>query len=126
MVGDPLFRRGDSVLLASTKAQGQVISDADLDGGEYWYTVRFGTRLASYTEQDLEPVPEVEESLESLAFKGRYGKIQASSQGRARAMCKRTLRYESRASSVVNGAKKRMKRVASGWGATEKGGYVRS
>ena len=70
------FKAGDTVLLRTTRDAGRVESGS-LDGGEYWYRVRFEKRVDNVVEDDLEPLPDSDESLESLAAKGKWGKIQA-------------------------------------------------
>lgn len=77
MPPQPRFKSGETVLLRSTKEMGRVEQDACLDGGEYWYRVRFTKRAANVVEEDLEPLEDPTETLESLAGKGSWGTIQA-------------------------------------------------
>jgi SNF2 family DNA or RNA helicase len=77
MAQDPLFKSGETVLLRSTKEVGRVERDASLDGGEYWYRVRFTKRVENVVEEDLEPLVDPAETLESLTARGSWGRIQA-------------------------------------------------
>jgi len=72
----PRFNPGDTVLLRSTKEMGRV-ERGSLDGGEYWYRVRFTKRVDNVVEDDLEPLTESADTLEGLAAKGQWGRIQA-------------------------------------------------
>jgi ATP-dependent helicase HepA len=76
-VKKPLFKIGENVLLRSTKELGRVERDATLDGGEYWYRVRFTKRIDNVVEEDLEPLVDPAETLESLTARGSWGRIQA-------------------------------------------------
>ncbi len=77
MPSDALFRRGDTVVLRSTREMGRIERDPDLDGGEYWYRVRFVRRVDNVVESELDALDESDESLEQLAVHGRWGRIQA-------------------------------------------------
>ena len=71
------FKKGDSVTLRSTLEMGRVEGDPQLEGGEYWYRVRFVKRVDNVVEDDLEAVGDVEDTLESLVSEGRWGHLQA-------------------------------------------------
>jgi superfamily II DNA or RNA helicase len=73
----PLFKQGESVLLRSTKDQGRVEAAPLLDGGEYWYRVRFARRIENVVEEDLEPLGSEETTLQTLVREGRWGRMQA-------------------------------------------------
>jgi len=73
----PRFRKGDTVVHRSTREMGRIERDAELDGGEYWYRVRFVQRLQNIVETDLDRLDELDESLERLALLGRWGRLQA-------------------------------------------------
>lgn len=77
MAQHPLFKTGDRVLLRSTKEPGQVERDPCLDGGEFWYRIRFTKRVENVVEDDLEPLQDQSETLEILTAKGSWGKVQA-------------------------------------------------
>jgi SNF2 family DNA or RNA helicase len=71
------FKAGDTVLLRSTKEMGRVERDPVLDAGEYWYRVRFSKRIDNVVEEDLEPLEDATESLESITARGSWGRLQA-------------------------------------------------
>ena len=73
----PLYGPGDSVLLRSTKEMGRIVKPGILSGGEYWYDVRFSKRPEKVVEEDLEPLPSKELSLEDLVLAGKWGRIGA-------------------------------------------------
>jgi SNF2 family DNA or RNA helicase len=73
----PLFKTGDAILLRSTKELGVVEGEPDLDGGEYWYRVRFTKRTDQVVEEFLEVLADPGETLESLTRRGAWGKLQA-------------------------------------------------
>jgi len=73
----PIFKTGDSVLLRSTLELGVVEKEPQLVGGEYWYRVRFVKRREDVVEDDLETLGDSEDTLESLASGGRWGRLQA-------------------------------------------------
>lgn len=73
----PLFKAGESVILRSSLDQGRVEHEPELDAGEYWYRVRFGKRVENVVEDDLDQLPSEDETLESLACTGRWGRLQA-------------------------------------------------
>ena len=73
----PLFKQGESVLLRSTKDQGRVEAAPRLDGGEYWYRVRFARRIENVVEEDLEPLGSEEMTLQTLVREGHWGRMQA-------------------------------------------------
>lgn len=73
----PLFKVDDKVLLRSTLEPGWIESEPLLEGGEFWYRVRFGKRRDNVVEDDLEALGDAEETLESLATGGRWGRLQA-------------------------------------------------
>ena len=50
---EPMFKKGDSVVLRSTRQQGRIENDPLRDAGEYWYRVRFDRRLENIVEDDL-------------------------------------------------------------------------
>lgn len=74
---EPLFRQGESVLLSESREQGRVEAPPRLDGGEYWYRVRFVKRIENVVEEDLEALGPEETTLQSLAADGRWGRMQA-------------------------------------------------
>jgi SNF2 family DNA or RNA helicase len=73
----PKFVKGDSVLLRTTRELGRVEEPPRLDGGEYWYKVRFSKRPENIVEDDLEPLTSTDESIEALALSGQWGRLQA-------------------------------------------------
>jgi SNF2 family DNA or RNA helicase len=73
----PLFRKDESVILRSTLEMGRIESDPQLEGGEYWYRVRFVKRCEQVVEDDLEAVSPSDDTLESLVLSGRWGRLQA-------------------------------------------------
>jgi len=77
MTPEPRFKKGDSVLLSPTGEMGQIVNDPVLDYGEYWYCVRFRKRVTNVVEAALEPLPDLGESLQQLARRGRWGRMQA-------------------------------------------------
>ena len=77
MSDSPLFQKGDSVVLRSTREQGRIESDSLRDAGEFWYRVRFVKRLDNIVEDDLDPLDALDESLRDLAVNGRWGRVQA-------------------------------------------------
>ena len=77
MSNESIFREGDNVVLRSTREMGRIERPPTLDGGEYWYRVRFVRRVDNVVEDDLDPLDEVDESLEQLAANARWGRIQA-------------------------------------------------
>ncbi|MBM3744425.1 MAG: DEAD/DEAH box helicase [Acidobacteria bacterium] len=76
-VAPPRFRKGDSVVLRTTMELGNVVEDPVLDGGEFWYRVRFVRRVENVVEQDLDPLTDEHLNLERLVKSGRWGTIQA-------------------------------------------------
>ena len=40
----PLFRKGETVVLSTTRDHGRVEADPDRRQGDYWYRVNFGKR----------------------------------------------------------------------------------
>lgn len=73
----PMFQKNDAIVLRSTQEMGRVEADPVLDGGEYWYRVRFVKRVESVVEEDLEPPGAPEETIDGLAIGGRWGRLQA-------------------------------------------------
>lgn len=73
----PLFSRSDNVVLRSTREMGRIDNEPILDGGEYWYRVRFVKRVENIVEEALDPLDDIDDSLENLAIHGRWGRIQA-------------------------------------------------
>ena len=73
----PYFKKGDSVTLRSTLEMGRIESEPQLEGGEYWYRVRFIKRFDNVVEDDLEALGNVEDTLQSLVAEGRWGRLQA-------------------------------------------------
>ena len=73
---EPTFKAGDTVLLRSTKEMGRV-DECALDGGEYWYRIRFAKRVDNVVEEDLESLDDEADCLESLAARSHWGRIQA-------------------------------------------------
>lgn len=73
----PLFKAGETVLLRSSKELGRVERDGNLDGGEYWYRVRFTKRVENVVEEDLDRLEDAVETLESLTARGSWGRIRA-------------------------------------------------
>lgn len=72
-----LFRKGDAIVLASTQEMGRIEEEPVLDGGEYWYRVRFVKRVERVVEDDLELPGVPDESIDRLAIQGRWGRLQA-------------------------------------------------
>lgn len=78
MPPSPLFRNGDTVLLRSNRALvGRIMRDPELDGGEFWYRVRFTESVQNVVEDELELLGEDDDSIERLAGQGRWGRIQS-------------------------------------------------
>jgi superfamily II DNA or RNA helicase len=75
--GGPLFKKGDSVVLRSTRDMGRIENDPQLEGGEYWYRVRFVKRRDDVVEDDLEAIGDLDDTLDSLVSSGRWGRLQA-------------------------------------------------
>lgn len=73
MSDGPLFSEGDPVFRRDTRDLGHVQANPVLDAGDYWYRVRFGQQTLQMLEEDLDPVDEQDESIESLATEGRWG-----------------------------------------------------
>lgn len=73
----PLFQSGAEALLRSTKERGRIEREPSLDGGEYWYRVRFQKRVENIVEGDLEPVGAVGDSLDAIVLSGRWGRLAA-------------------------------------------------
>ena len=73
----PRYSTGDSVLLRSTKEMGRIVKPGVLSGGEYWYDVRFSKRPEKVPEEDLEPLPADETTLQDLVLSGKWGRIGA-------------------------------------------------
>lgn len=78
MPDQPLFQKGDTVVLSSNRSMvGRIEQEPVRDAGEYWYRVRFVRRVENLVEDDLDPLDEADESLEQLAVNGRWGRIHA-------------------------------------------------
>ena len=77
MIPDPLFSKGETVILLSTRELGRIESEPIRSQGDYWYRVQFGKRVESVLEADLEILAQTEDSIRELALKGRWGRIQA-------------------------------------------------
>src|SRR5437016_14672402 len=77
MSQEPMFRKGDTVVLRSTRELGRVENDPVRSQGDYWYRVQFGKRVDRVLEEDLELLDQAEDSIEDLALHGRWGRIQA-------------------------------------------------
>ena len=77
MPNEALFNEGDNVVLRSTREMGLIQLPPKLEGGEYWYRVKFVERVENIVEDDLDQLDEADESLERLATNGRWGRIQA-------------------------------------------------
>ena len=73
----PVFGNGDAVVLRSTLDLGQVIAEPKLDGGEYWYEVRFTKKVVWVPEEDIEAPSRDFESVDLLAQAGRWGRFRA-------------------------------------------------
>ena len=73
----PVFRKGESVILRATRDMGRVEAEPELDAGDFWYRVRFTNRVEQVVEDDLDPVDEADESIESLVQEGRWGTLAA-------------------------------------------------
>jgi len=71
------FKKGDAVTLRSTLEMGRVERDPQLEGGEYWYRVRFIKRVDQVVQDDLDAVSGSEDTIESLVSQGRWGRLQA-------------------------------------------------
>lgn len=72
-----MFHKGEAVILSSTQEIGGVEADPILDGGEYWYRVRFKKRTDIVVQDDLEPRGDSAETIDQLAIQGRWGRLQA-------------------------------------------------
>jgi len=77
MPEEPMFRKGDAVVLRSTREWGHVANDPVRSQGDYWYRVHFGKRVDRVLEEDLEILDQVDDSIQDLALDGRWGRIQA-------------------------------------------------
>lgn len=73
----PKFQKNEAVVLRSTQEMGQVEADPVLDGGEYWYRIRFVKRVESIVEEDLESPGAPDETIDGLAIEGRWGRLRA-------------------------------------------------
>ncbi len=73
----PKFQKAQTVLLRSTRESGRVETDGELDGGEYWYQVRFDRRLDNVVEEELVALDAPNETVQSLVLKGHWGTVQA-------------------------------------------------
>jgi len=76
-VDQPFFKKGDSVTLRSTLEMGRTEGEPQLEGGEYWYRVRFVKRVESVVEDHLDAISEPADTLESLVSQGMWGRLQA-------------------------------------------------
>jgi superfamily II DNA or RNA helicase len=74
---DPSYKRGESVVLRSTREMGRIEDDPIRDAGEYWYKVRFVKRVENVVEDELDPVDDADQSLQHLVNLGRWGRVQA-------------------------------------------------
>lgn len=77
MTHTPRFKKGDTVVLRSTRDVGRIERDPVLDGGEYWYRVKFQKRVENIVEADLEILDEADDSVEQLVKHGRWGRVRA-------------------------------------------------
>ncbi|MGF1583061.1 MAG: SNF2-related protein [Gemmataceae bacterium] len=77
MSTNPIFQSGDPVILRTTRELGAVVDEPELDGGEYWYRVKFEKRIENCVEEDLEPVEDTDQSIRSLLIAGKWGRLQA-------------------------------------------------
>ena len=77
MTDHPRFQKGNSVVLRSTREMGRIERDPVLDGGEYWYRVKFVNRAENIVEADLDPLDHADDSIEQLVMHGRWGRIRA-------------------------------------------------
>jgi superfamily II DNA or RNA helicase len=73
----PLFHKGDTVVLRSTRELGRIENEPVRSQGDYWYRVQFGKRVDRVLEEDLEALDEADDSIQDLALHGRWGRIQA-------------------------------------------------
>lgn len=76
-MNDARFHIHDNVILRSTLEQGCIVDEPVQDGGEYWYRVRFGQRVENVPEEDLDAIREPDETLQTLAAAGKWGRLQA-------------------------------------------------
>lgn len=77
MTDAPRFKKGDAVVLRSTREMGRIERDPLLDGGEYWYRVKFVKRVENIVEADLDVLDEADDSIEELVKHGRWGRVRA-------------------------------------------------
>jgi SNF2 family DNA or RNA helicase len=56
---------------------GRIEAEPVLDGGEYWYRVRFVKRVERVVEDDLEAPGDPSDTIDRLASQGRWGRLQA-------------------------------------------------
>jgi SNF2 family DNA or RNA helicase len=74
----PVFRKGDTVVLRSSREPGRVENDPVRSQGDYWYRVQFGGKRVDHVlEEDLELLPPAEDAIQDYALHGRWGRIQA-------------------------------------------------
>lgn len=71
------FKKNDAVIFRPTLEMGQIAGDPILDGGEYWYRVRFVARAENIPEDDLESLGDELQSVQSLAQAGRWGRVRS-------------------------------------------------
>jgi superfamily II DNA or RNA helicase len=76
-MNQPRFRKDDWVLLRSTNAEGRICDEPIREAGEYWYSVRTGRKTEHIVEEDLDALPNPDESLQSLAEAGKWGQLDA-------------------------------------------------
>jgi superfamily II DNA or RNA helicase len=74
---EPSYKRGESVVLRSTREMGRIEDEPLRDAGEFWYKVRFVKRVENVVEDDLDPVDNAEQSIQHLVHLGRWGRIRA-------------------------------------------------
>jgi ERCC4-related helicase len=77
MTQEAMFKKGDPVFRRDTRDLGHVQDEPVLDVGDYWYRIRFGTQTLRLLEDDLDPVDDHDESIESLVNEGRWGSLEA-------------------------------------------------
>lgn len=74
-MSEPLFRVGEDVVYRATNDLGRILESPERIAGEYWYRVRIGRRTENIPEDDLDPVPDEGETLESLAAEAKWGQL---------------------------------------------------
>lgn len=77
-MSEAYFSQGESVVHRVTNDVGRIEGEPERVAGEYWYRVRFLKRVDNVAEDDLDPLNDEVETVESLALQGRWGLLDAT------------------------------------------------